>query len=316
MKYLIIGAGGFVGGHLIKKLLIDGHDIVAVDIKPLSDWFQVYNDSICIDNIDCRISEKVKKLPTADFVVNLACDHGGVGYLVNNDLRALLDVTININLLQFVIDNNISDYLFASSACVYNSQLQDDNARDIFLKEADAWPSLPDMKYGLEKLYSEELCLEVQKKYGIRMYLPRIHGCYGPYNHFDNIKEKAPNALLRKALICKDEFEIWGSGKQRRSFMYVDDAIEGICRLMKSSWHLPINLGSDITVTIDQVANIALDIVGKQVPFKYVDAAVGVQSRSSDNKLISNVLGWKPAIDIKTGLSCTRPWMENMLDIK
>lgn len=312
MTYLIAGAGGFIGGHLIRRLLNEGNRVIGIDIKPTSQWFQVHDDAINLESIDLR---NVNQLPSfafeIDTVINLACDHGGIGYLVNNEFRSLFDITININLLNFAINNQVKNYLFASTACVYNSELQEDNSQDVYLKESDAWPALPDMKYGLEKLYGEELCMQAAKHHGINVYLPRIHGCYGPYNHFNNIKEKAPNAILRKALTEDAEIEIWGSGLQRRSFMYVDDAVEGICRLLKSNWHTPINLGSNQTVTIDQVANTAIQLSGKDLAIRHVDATVGVNSRSSDNTLIQHVLGWQPSITVEQGLALTKPWIEN-----
>jgi GDP-D-mannose 3',5'-epimerase len=312
MTYLIAGGGGFIGGHLIRRLLNDGHRVVAVDIKPHAEWFQLHGDAINLELIDLRNIDCMPNISfDVDTVINLACDHGGIGYLVNNEFRSLFDITININLLNFTIARGIKNYLFASTACVYNSTLQQDSSQDVYLKESDAWPALPDMKYGLEKLYGEEMCMQMASQFDINVYLPRIHGCYGPYNHFNNIKEKAPNAILRKALTAHDTLEVWGTGQQRRSFMYIDDAVEGICRLLQSSWHKPINLGSNKTVTMDQVAQTAIALVGRPLSISHIDATVGVNSRSSDNTLIQQVLSWQPNITIEQGLSLTKHWMEN-----
>lgn len=310
--YLVAGAGGFIAGHLIKRLLDEGNHVIAVDMKCHNDWFQFDRRAVNLDPIDIRNPDWAPAIKNPVYcVINLACDHGGIGYLINNDFRSLFDITINLNLLKWTIDNGVKHYLFASTACVYNANLQEDNSHDVYLKESDAWPALPDMKYGLEKLYGEELCMQAAKQHGINVYLPRIHGCYGPYNHFDDIKEKAPNALLRKALTSQDTLEVWGSGQQRRSFMYVSDAVDGICRLMKSDWHQPINLGSSRTVTMDSVAEIAIALSNRDLKIKHVDATVGVNSRSSDNTLIQSALGWEPGITIEQGLQLTQPWMEN-----
>lgn len=310
--YLIAGAGGFIGGHLIKRLLDEGNHVIALDIKHHNDWFQFDRRAVNLDPVDIRDRNWAPVLKNSvHAVINLACDHGGIGYLVNNEFRSLFDITINLNLLKFVIDNGIKNYLFASTACVYNASLQEDSSKDVYLKESDAWPALPDMMYGLEKLYGEELCMQAAKQHGINVYLPRIHGCYGPYNHFNDIKEKAPNALLRKALTSEDTLEVWGSGKQRRSFMYVSDAVEGILRLMNTNWHKPINLGSNKTVTMDSVAEVAIALAARDLKITHVDATVGVNSRSSDNTLIQQVLGWEPSITIEQGLELTKPWMEN-----
>lgn len=310
--YLITGAGGFIGGHLVASLINSGNKIVATDLKPLAHWFQVHNGAYNIPDLDLRTN--LDPLPLeVDCIINLACDHGGVGYLTNNDFRALMDISINTNLLKFALHNKISDYMFASSACVYNSKLQEDSSQDVYLKESDAWPALPDMKYGLEKLYSEELCLQAQKLHGIRVYLPRIHGCYGPYNHFNEIREKAPNALLRKTVMANQSVEVWGTGDQRRSFMYVDDAVTGIIKLLSSSCHVPINLGSDVTVTIHEVAKIAQQVVGKNLAIIPVDGTVGVNSRSSDNTFIVDQLDWKPSITIEQGFQKMLPWIQDQV---
>lgn len=310
-KILIAGAGGFIGGHLVKRLLEQNNSICAVDIKSKEHWFQIHDQASNLDTFDCRINDNFEKIKNIkfDLVINLACDHGGVGYLINNDYRNLTDVTINLNLLNFAITKKIKKYLFASSACVYNKSLQEDINNIVSLRESDAWPANPDMLYGFEKLYSEEVCRSAQATHNIKVYIPRIHGCYGPHNHYNNIKEKAPNALARKAL--NDKFiEVWGSGKQLRSFMFIDDAVTGIIKLLNSEYHQPINLGSSKTVSMTQVAEIANNIVGLGKEIRYVTGTVGVNARTSDNTLIRKVLGWEPEIDITTGLTRTIEWLK------
>lgn len=310
-KILVAGAGGFIGGHLIKRLSTS-NEIVATDVKSLNKWFQVHNVSN-FPKFDCRDKSNFEKVKSQyDIIINLACDHGGVGYLTNNDYRCLTDVTINLNLLDFAVDTKSLSFMFASSACVYNKSLQDDCSSVVYLAESDAWPAWPDMKYGLEKLYSEELCLATQQQHNIKMFIPRIHGCYGPYNHYNDIKEKAPNALMRKALF-DDVIEVWGDGTQKRSFMYVDDVVDGIIRLLESDYHQPINIGSDQVVTLSEVADIAKDVANRDIPVVYLPGTVGVASRCSDNTLVKQILSWEPTIDLVTGLTKTAGWLREQI---
>lgn len=308
---LVAGAGGFIGGHLVNELVNHNNLVVCVDIKCSNDWFQQNTQSANLENFDCRIAENYKKIQSFkfDIIINLACDHGGVGYLINNDYRSLSDVTINLNLLTFALETRVKKYLFASSACVYNKHLQENISTIVPLAESDAWPADPDMMYGFEKLYSEELCKAAQAVHGIKIYLPRIHGCYGPFNHYNSIREKAPNALARKAL-DEELIEVWGTGKQMRSFMYVDDAVTGLIKLIESEYHLPINLGSSRMVSMEEVAELANSIVGLKKEIKFVPGTVGVNARTSDNTLIKNILGWEPTIDIRAGLIKTIQWLK------
>ena len=256
MRALVTGSGGFLGGHLVKKLIDLGFEVRAADIKPLDEWFQVHKESENIDNTNLRLKDNCDKVSKSiDLIFNLACDHGGIGHIMNNHFECMKDVLINSHLIDSAVENNVSKYLYTSSACVYNTNLQLDAENEIKLKEQDAYPALPDSQYGWEKLYSEMVCKQYMIKHGIKIFLPRIHGCYGTHNHFNDGKEKAPNALTRKSLEAIKNGEmninIWGDGNQRRSFMYFEDCINGLIKLSESNFHEPINLGSSVSVSIN-----------------------------------------------------------------
>ena len=239
-------------------------------------------------------------------VYNLACDHGGIGHIMNNKLESMKDVMINTNLIESAVINNVKKYLFTSSACVYNTSLQSNINNFRALKEDDAYPAQPDSQYGWEKLFSEMLCTEYHNEYGIKIYLPRIHGCYGPNNHFDDGKEKAPNALIRKAIeskiLNKNYIEIWGDGKQKRSFMFVEDCVEGLMKLVQTDYHKPLNLGNNSIVSIDYCVDIICKIIGTALVKNYqVNETQGVRVRNSDNSRLYRILKWQPSISIEQG---------------
>ena len=325
MNILITGAGGFIGGHLVKKLCSNlQNNIITADIKPLDDWFQVTNNVNVknYDSLDLRIQENCKPiLINIDMVYNLACDHGGIGFIMNNSLESMKDILINTNLIIESVKNNVSKYLFSSSACVYNTSLQLSVDNMKALKEEDAYPAQPDSQYGWEKLFSEMLCMEYQKESGIKVYLPRIHGCYGPNNHFDDGKEKAPNALIRKSIEAKllnnDKIDVWGDGKQARSFMYVDDCIEGLLKLVDSDYHQPINLGNNTMVTIDQCVDAINEINGTSLEKNYqINETQGVRARNSDNTNLIKILNWEPKMSIKDGFQKLYDYLYPLVDKK
>jgi GDP-D-mannose 3',5'-epimerase len=307
MRILVTGSGGFLGGHLVKKLIDQGFEVRAVDIKPLDEWFQVHKESENIDKSNLRLKDNCDKVSKSiDLIFNLACDHGGIGHIMNNHFECMRDVLINSHLIDSAVENNVSKYLYTSSACVYNTNLQLDAENEIKLKEQDAYPALPDSQYGWEKLYSEMVCKQYMIKHGIKIFLPRIHGCYGTHNHFNDGKEKAPNALTRKSLEAIKNgdmnINIWGDGNQRRSFMYFEDCINGLIKLSESNFHEPINLGSSASVSINDCVD-ALERLLKTKFNRIYDksATQGVRSRNSDNTLIKKILNWEPDLDIDYG---------------
>ena len=247
-KILIVGAGGFIGGHLVKRLLEDGNFIIATDIKPKEYWFQDFENSKNYYLMDMKeISNCRKVTKNVDYVFNMACNMGGMGFIENNKAECMQSVLINTNLLISCKENQVKKYFFSSSACAYNIGKQ----QKVFidgLKEEDAYPADPEDGYGWEKLFSERMCRHFMEDYGIEVRIARYHNIYGPYGTYDGGREKAPAALCRKVIIAKkdnkNKIEVWGDGKQTRTFLYVDDCIEGTLRLFKSDYSEPVNIGS------------------------------------------------------------------------
>ncbi len=315
---LIAGGGGFIGGHLAKKLLPNNKVIVA-DIKPLSQWFQKFPKAINY-SLDLKVkSNCLKVTKRVDFVFNLACNMGGMGFIENNKAECMLSVLINTNLLEASRLNKISKFFFASSACVYNGGKQ--NKTFIKgLKESDAYPADPEDGYGWEKLFSERMCRHFYEDFGLETRIARFHNIYGPYGTYDGGREKAPAAMSRKIanlfLNKSKNIEVWGDGKQTRSFLYVDDCIEGSLRLFKSNCREPVNIGSDEQVSINQLIKIIQKKSKiKKLQIKYnLNKPLGVRGRSSDNSLCKKILKWEYKISLTEGLSKTFDWILN--DIK
>jgi GDP-D-mannose 3', 5'-epimerase len=318
-KILIVGAGGFIGGHLVDRLLKDGNTIVATDIKPKKYWFQDFDNAENYYAIDMKDISNCRKVSTGvDFVFNMACNMGGMGFIENNKAECMLSVLINTNLLIACNENKVQRYFFSSSACAYNTTKQ----KEVFiegLKEEDAYPANPEDGYGWEKLFSERMCRHFQEDYGIEVRVARYHNIYGPYGTYDGGREKAPAALSRKVAQSKinksNNIEVWGDGKQTRTFLYIDDCLEGTLKLFESDYSDPVNIGSDEQVSINQMIEIIEDISGVDTLKReyQLDKPKGVRGRSSNNDLAKKVLNWSYELSLKDGLTKTYNWIYSEL---
>ncbi|MBV8939525.1 MAG: NAD-dependent epimerase/dehydratase family protein [Alphaproteobacteria bacterium] len=312
---LVTGAGGFIGGHLVAQLRKLGYRrLRAVDIKPPSDWFQRFDD---VENVTADLREKASCYSVCEGVssiYNLAADMGGIGFITGNKVACMLSVLINTHLLMAALEKRVSRYFFSSTACVYNTAKQTD-PQALALKESDAYPAMPEDGYGWEKLFGEHMCRHFREEFGLATRVARFHNSYGPFGTWRGGREKAPASLCRKIIEAKyqgtGEIEIWGDGEQTRSFMYVNDNIEGILKIMDSDIELPINLGSSERVTINQLVDIIEEIAGFNVRRRYLlDKPQGVCGRNSDNTLILEKLGWEPTTPLTQGLVTTYRWIE------
>ena len=320
MKYLVVGAGGFIGGHVVSRLLQNKFKVKAVDIKPFQFWFQKFDD--CENySLDMKSLENCLQMSKdVDYIINLACNMGGIGFIENNKAECMLSVLINTNLLQSSITNKVKKYFFSSSACAYNTLLQQDP--NIYgLKEEDAYPAMPEDGYGWEKLFSERMCRHFYEDYGLETRVARFHNIYGPLGTFDGGREKAPAALCRKVIEAKingnNTIDVWGDGNQTRSFLYIDDCIEAIFRLFESDFREPINIGSDEKVSINELIDIIEEIAEVKLKRNFqLDKPKGVNGRSSDNTLIREVLKWDYNFSLKEGIYKTYKWIEKVKSLK
>jgi GDP-D-mannose 3', 5'-epimerase len=315
-KVVVCGAGGFIGGHLVQSLLANGADVIrAVDIKPLDEWYQVSKD---VDSLSLDLKDKdsaYKAAEGATAVFQLAADMGGMGFIENNKALCMLSVLTNTHMLMAAREKGVERFFFSSSACVYNGEKQT-NPDVVALKEEDAYPALPEDGYGWEKLFSERMCRHFEEDFGLQTRVARFHNVYGPLGTWNGGREKAPAAICRKVLEAKHsgkhEIEIWGDGKQTRSFMYIDDCTKGTQMIFESDIHEPLNLGSDELVTINQLVDIVEEIAGVKLKRNYnLSAPKGVNGRNSDNTLIQEKLGWAPSISLREGLAKTYAWIES-----
>lgn len=311
---LVAGGGGFIGGHLVAHFRKQGHcRIRSVDVKPLDQWYQVFDD---VENVqaDLKLRDACHEAcQGAGEVYNLAADMGGMGFIENNKALCMLSVLVNTHLLQAALDAKADRFFYASSACVYNADKQ--KSEDIVpLKEEDAYPAMPEDGYGWEKLFSERMCRHFREDFGLTTRVARFHNVYGPHGTWDGGREKAPAAISRKVIHAKEtgqhEIEIWGNGKQTRSFMYIDDCIQGIDKITHSDVEVPLNLGSDELTTINGLVDMVEDIAGIHLERKYnLSAPKGVNGRNSDNTLIKKYLGWAPGIRLRDGMEKTYHWI-------
>ena len=312
---VVCGAGGFIGGHLVKGLIANGVNVVrAVDVKPLEDWYQVTDG---VESLSLDLKDKENCMIAADgvsLVYQLAADMGGMGFIENNKALCMLSVLTNTHMLMAAQAKGVKRFFYSSSACVYNGEKQT-NPDVVALKESDAYPALPEDGYGWEKLFSERMCRHFEEDYGLVCRVARYHNVYGPQGTWNGGREKAPAAICRKVIEAKlsgvHEINIWGDGKQTRSFMYIDDCVKGTEMIMESEIDEPINLGSSELVTINQLVDIVEDIAGIKLKRTYdLGAPKGVNGRNSDNTLIQEKLGWEPSIRLRDGLERTYRWIE------
>jgi GDP-D-mannose 3', 5'-epimerase len=314
-KAVVCGAGGFIGGHLVQNLLDHGVEVIrAVDIKPLDEWYQVSDD---VQSLSLDLQDKNACLLAAtgaDVIFQLAADMGGMGFIENNKALCMLSVLTNTHMLMAARDKGVERFFYSSSACVYNGEKQT-NPDVVALKESDAYPALPEDGYGWEKLFSERMCRHFEEDYGLQSRVARYHNVYGPLGTWTGGREKAPAAICRKVIEAKhsgsNQIEIWGDGKQTRSFMYIDDCTLGTRMIAESEIHEPLNLGSNELVTINQLVDIVESIAGVRLKRNYkLDAPKGVNGRNSDNTLILEKLNWEPSIKLREGLEKTYAWIE------
>ena len=311
---LVAGAGGFIGGHLVADLLASGvTNIRAIDIKPFDEWYQLFDS---VENLSLDLKDRGHCEVACDGVsqvFNLAADMGGMGFIENNKALCMFSVLINTHLLLAAEAANVERFFYASSACVYNADKQRDT-NCAGLKEADAYPAMPEDGYGWEKLFSERMCRHVREDLGVPTRVARFHNVYGPHGTWQGGREKAPAAICRKVIHAVESgdhnIEIWGDGNQTRSFMYIDDCIHGIKAITASDIIEPINLGSSEMVSINQLVDIAEEIAGVKLKRRYkLDAPKGVNGRNSDNTMIKALMGWEPSISLRDGMAKTYAWI-------
>lgn len=311
------GAGGFIGGHLVRELLADGVEVRAVDVKPLGEWHQLH------ESAENRVADLQQReecfdaLEGADSVYDLAADMGGMGFIENNRALCMLSVLIDTHLLMAARQHQVRRFFYASSACVYAADHQG-SPEVAPLRETDAYPAMPEDGYGWQKLFSERMCRHYLEDFGLETRVARYHNVYGPHGTWEGGREKAPAAICRKIAEAQlggaDTIEVWGDGEQTRSFMYVDDCITGTRLITDSDVLEPVNLGRDDLVTINELVDIISKIAGIDVSRSHnLSAPQGVRGRNSDNTLIKRRLGWEPSTTLAAGLEKTYRWIYDQL---
>lgn len=315
---LVTGAGGFIGGALVADLRAAGHrNIRAVDCKPFSEWYQAFPDveNLCLD---LRLLEPCRTAARGvRTIYNLAADMGGMGFIETHKAECMLSVLISTHMLMAAREHGCERFFYSSSACVYAAEKQTD-ADVVALKESDAYPANAEDGYGWEKLFSERMARHFREDYGLITRVARYHNVYGPHGTYEGGREKAPAAICRKVIEAKlagsNKIEIWGDGEQTRSFMYIDDCVQGTQAIMASDILEPINLGSDELVTINQLVDIVERIGGVKLERSYdLGAPKGVRGRNSDNTMIEQRLGWAPSTRLADGLERTYAWIYDQI---
>src|ERR1039457_435631 len=312
---LVLGAGGFIGGHLVKRLKREGFWVRGADLK-FNPFAETQADDFVV--LDLRDSGACRQVIDRRFdeVYQLAADMGGAGYIFTGENDAYVmhnSATINLNVLDACRKRNVRRIFYSSSACMYpeHNQLDPNNPN---CAEESAYPAAPDSEYGWEKLFSERLYLAFHRNYGIEARIARYHNICGPEGTGTGGKEKAPAAICRKVAEAQTggELEIWGDGLQTRSFLYIDECLEGRTRLLRASFTGPVKVGSDEMVTINRLVAIVADIAGKRLTIRHKDGPLGVRGRNSDNRLIKERLGWAPSQSLRSGLEKTYAWIEQL----
>jgi nucleoside-diphosphate-sugar epimerase len=316
---VVLGAGGFIGNHLVNRLKKEGYWVRGVDLK-YNEYQQTSADEFIIGDLkDNSIVEKVMYKETPfDEVYQLAADMGGAGYIFSGDNDANVmynSALINLNVVHHSTRYNVGKVFYSSSACMYpeHNQIDPNNPN---CEESSAYPANPDSEYGWEKLFSERLYLAYHRNYKLNVRIARFHNIFGPYGAWNNGKEKSPAAICRKISEAKDggEIEVWGDGEQTRSFLYIDECLDGVRKLMDNDFLGPVNIGSDEMVTINKLVSIVSNIANKEVKIKHVPGPLGVRGRNSDNKLIKEKLGWAPTRPLKEGLIETYNWINQQVN--
>lgn len=314
---LVNGAGGFIGSHLVKRLKSEGFWVRGADLKRPEYSATAADDFVVGDLRDPQVVAEV--MNGIEDVYQLAADMGGAGYIFTGEHDAAVmhnSALINLNTLQIGVEAGVKRFFYSSSACIYPefNQMDPDNP---VCTESSAYPAGPDSEYGWEKLFSERLYLSYMRNYGVQVRIARFHNIFGPDGTWDGGKEKAPAALCRKVAQAPErgEIEIWGDGKQTRSFLYVDECVEGVRRLMESEFTGPVNIGSKEMVTINQLAELVMDVAGKELSIHHIKGPLGVRGRNSDNKLILEKLGWRPNRPLREGLEKTYAWVASQVEV-
>jgi GDP-D-mannose 3', 5'-epimerase len=314
---LVNGAGGFIGSHLVKRLKSEGFWVRGADLKRPEYSATAADDFVVGDLRDPQVVAEV--MSGIEDVYQLAADMGGAGYIFTGEHDAAVmhnSALINLNTLQIGVEAGVKRFFYSSSACIYPefNQMDPDNP---VCTESSAYPAGPDSEYGWEKLFSERLYLSYMRNYGVQVRIARFHNIFGPDGTWDGGKEKAPAALCRKVAQAPErgEIEIWGDGKQTRSFLYVDECVEGVRRLMESDFTGPVNIGSEEMVTINQLAELVMDVAGKELGIHHIKGPLGVRGRNSDNKLIFEKLGWRPNRPLREGLEKTYAWVASQVEM-
>jgi nucleoside-diphosphate-sugar epimerase/ADP-ribose pyrophosphatase YjhB (NUDIX family) len=315
-KVLVTGASGFVGSHLGKRLKREGYYVVGVDwVEPEFMLKEEFCDEFL--NLDLRnISNCLLACEGMNWVFNLAADMGGMGFIQSNHSRIGYNNTmISLNVLEAARHHKVQRFFFSSSACVYPIETQNDSENTIGLKENTAWPANPQDIYGLEKLYGEEIAMKYSEEFPeMQVRIGRFHGIYGEHGTWKGGREKVPAAFCRKAATSENHFEIWGDGKQTRSFCYVDDCVEAVIRIIQSDYKKPLNIGSEEMISMNDFAKLLMEISGKKLPLKHIEGPEGVRGRNSDNTLIKEVLGWAPSIPLRKGIEKTYSWVKKQVE--